>query len=145
MAFSDLRRAAKLGEVRLQHLQAAALERPQGRFTRHKVDRRPPLGAGFGEKEETPGKLEHCEYQFATGLLTQRVPPEPAGNHEMNYQKEIPLQGKDDTLAHASETEHPLPCRFTDRWVERAEYKGIAKDHPLQRLIEDPRGEMLEV
>ena len=63
-----LERAAKLGEIGLEHLQSAALELRQRVLAATQVDGRPPLGPGLGKTEAAHRKLERRQAKLARRL-----------------------------------------------------------------------------
>ena len=104
--FSCRRRAAKVGQVRAQHLEPLRIERGERRLAAHDVDRRLPLRPGLGEDHRAGWKVE-CRQANLAGNRGPGVPPaQPSRNHQVHDDEEFVREGEDDPLAHPSQAEH---------------------------------------
>ena len=69
----------------------------------------------------------------------------PPADHEMNDEKEFVFQREDDALAETPKRQHSLSFSGTDRRIEGAQDKRATDTDFLNRLIQDPLRERLDI
>ena len=111
--FSDLSALRERGEIGLQHLQPAGVERPQRRLALHEVQRRPPLRARLGKGERPVVELEHCERDPAGRSGAGRQPAQPPRDHQVDHEEELALELEHDPLADPAEADGRVCPRRT--------------------------------
>ena len=109
------------------------------------MDRRLPLGAGFGEDDRAVWKIECREANLAWNGRPAVTPTQPPGNHQVNDDEDFVGHDEDDAFAHPPEAEH-LPARQLFRpWRDRPHNERVANPQALERLPRHPPGEGLEI
>src|SRR5258707_3925189 len=63
----------------------------------------------------------------------------------MYYEEERALELEDDPLAEPPQPDHPAPLRLPDRWIDGAQEERAGQPHLLQRAIEHPFPDRLDV
>jgi len=109
------------------------------------VERRPPLRSRLGQDERPRREVEGGEADLAPQLRARRLPVEPAGDHEVQDEKEIALQPDDDALAEATEPRDAPARGRRERRIDGAEQEGIREAHALQTRAGDARFERFDV
>ena len=135
--------AAKAAGVAVEGLQPAAVEGPQPRLALHQVERGAALGAGLGERERPLVHVERQEPGPPREPGAGGPPVEPPGDHEVEGEVEVALEGEDEPLAEPPDPRHRPPLGGGQRRLGGAEQERAAEpeppDHPaaepgLQRL-----------
>src|SRR5512145_1551818 len=117
----------------------------QGGFAANQINRCALLGSGLGQKQSTIGKVEGGLPVLARDLRAFRLPVKPAGNHQMNNEKESIFQIEDDAFTDPAQGQDCFPFRRADARVERANDKRAADADSLNRLIEDTLAQCFDV
>ena len=68
-------------------------------LTAHQVHRSAFLRSRLSQKQSAVGEIERGQPDLARRLGAARLPVQPAGDHQMEDQKQIVLQFEDDALA----------------------------------------------
>ena len=111
----------------------------------HEVDRRATLRARLGECERSRRKLEGRERDASEELTAAFAPPQSARDHQMNYEVQITLDRKDDSLPQAVDGAHPFALDVRHRRLDRSQHERTQDFRPLDRFIDHARCECLEV
>src|SRR5439155_12065864 len=131
VALADERRA-KVLDVRLEHLEAAGVVGLESRLATDQIERSALLRARFGDQQRPARKIEGCEPDLPGRLRSARAPAKPAGDHQVEDEKELGLERDDEALAEAAEPDHPLALRIANRRIDRAQEKGAREPDPLE-------------
>src|SRR5262249_38876352 len=138
---------SKLVTRDLKRLDAARIERSERRLALHELHRRALLRSGFGQPQRAVRELKRGEHDFRAQpqLFAARSPTQPAGNHQMNDQKEVRLERQDDPLADAADaSDFPTDDRLNRR-RHRPQDEWTLNMEPLQRVIHDGGRQRLRV
>ncbi len=81
----------------------------------HEVERRPFLRAHLGQDERAFRKIEGRDGGAASDLRASFPPVEPARDHQVENQEELPFELEDDTFSETPEAEHPPPLGARER------------------------------
>ena len=79
-------RGVERGVVGLEHLESARVEPSQPVLAAHHVQRGPLLRSGLGEQQRTLFEVERGQAQTARDLGPRRLPVQPPGDHQVEYQ-----------------------------------------------------------
>ena len=132
-------------EVDVPDLEAAGVEALERRFTDDVVQRRPPLGSGFGERERAFSELERRKRDPGRRFGAALEPAQPARDHEMQDEVAFARERDDDALAEPAHVVDAPPFGVADRRHGSAQYERIAEPHVEERLSHDARRERLAV
>src|SRR5207249_134961 len=98
-----------------ERLDAPAVERRQRALAADEMERCPLLRARLGQDKDSASEIERGERGPARNLRPRRPPAEPAGDHQVQDEKEILLELEDDPLAHPPQAEHLLSLGLANR------------------------------
>ncbi len=127
----------EVGQATLQDLDASRVVLRQRVVAAHDVQRGALLGARFGEHQRAAREIEAGQAYLAGNARASIVPAEPAGDHEVEYEKQVVLQGNHDSLAEALDAGHHLAVAFHQRRVEGAQQERAGDARAKQRLTRD--------
>src|SRR5262249_3328764 len=113
----------------------------------HDLHRRALLRARFRQEKNTVRKLERREHhpRSDAGLLSRRAPAQPTGNHQMNDEKPIAVEGENDSLADTAYRANPLAGQRVDRWIDGSKNERTEELDALKRLPDDMAFESFDV
>ena len=126
-------RRAEGGEIGVERLEPAAIERGERGGAADEVERRAPLRARLGEHERALREVERGEPDAAGELRVRLAPVEPARDHEVDHEEEVALEREDDALAHAAHALDVLPRGRRERRVDGAEHERASQPDAQQR------------
>src|SRR5713101_9405344 len=95
-----------------ERLDPAGVERDDRRLALQEMNRRALLRPGLGQRERARREVQGRQPELAGHLRAWRFPVKAPGDHQVDRQEEIALEGDDDALAHAAEP--------GDRWLRRS-------------------------
>src|SRR5216117_3854477 len=75
---------------------------------------------------------------------TRRFPVQTPGDHQMDHEKEIALERKDDPLADTPDARDLAPVRGGKRRLHRAQDEGMEQLHALETHPDDARRQRVE-
>ena len=132
------------GQIRLQHLEAARVE-PSELTSGDQVQRRLPARSRLGQHHRTGRKIERRKSHLARNRSAALAPAEPSGNHQVQHEGETAFELEDDALAQTTKPDDGAAFNRADGWIGRAQKEWIGDAEPLERLVEHPRRERLEI
>src|SRR5712692_1042881 len=140
-----LHAVGELLETGYEDVEAAGVHRGERRLAFDEVERSPALGARFGERERPVREFEGGKRGPPRGPRVPFEPAQPASDHEMQDEKEVPFELDDDALAHSPDSDDFLTLDGGDRRRHAAQHEGIQEPHALESLPDKVRLEMLDV
>ena len=140
-------RLVKLFARRLERLDAAGIQRAQRRFSSHHLQRRALLRARLGEKQRAVLEQERGEHQLRPhpGLLARLAPAQPPGDHQVDDEKQIVVEGEHEALADAAHTANGLGMNGSERRIDGAQDEGAVQGDPLEAAADDVARQRLEI
>src|SRR5439155_9129745 len=114
-----------------QHFETAEIVFGKGGFAADERERRAAFAAGFGERECARGEIEGSEADLARWLGPERLPVQPAGNHQVQDEKQVVLQCEDDAFAEAAQSDDALAVGFFNRRLDAAKEKWVEQTDAL--------------
>src|SRR5206468_13092226 len=90
-------------------------------------------------------KIKRRETDLSGNRRAAIAPPQAPGDHQVNYEKQIPIQLEYDALADAPKRYDRATFRRADRRLRRAHEKRIRNTQAFERLLQHPRRKRLEV
>src|ERR1019366_8944518 len=115
------------------------------RLAAHEVERCPTFAAGFGEDKRSSRKIERRQTNLARMLGTFLFPVQPPRDHQMQSEKQVPVQRENDPLAEPTQADDGASLGVLDRRIERTQEERIDQANAFQRLALDARREAIEV
>src|SRR5499427_10456436 len=140
-------RLAKLLERDLEGLDAAGIERLQRRLSLYELHRRALLRSGFGEPERAVLEFKRGEHDLRAQpqLLATRPPAEPAGDYQMDDEKEVGIERQYDPLANPPDAANGQPDDRLNRRDHGPQHEWALNIEPLQPVAHDGGGQRLGV
>ncbi len=138
-------RLAESRQVRVEDLDAAAVELREARAPLDEVERRPLLRAHLGQHERAFRKIERRDRGAASDLRAALSPVEPAGHHQVEDEEETALQLEDDAFSEPPEAQHATSLGARQRRRDGAQEKRAAEPDRLEPLPDDARLERREI
>src|SRR5688572_1945274 len=115
-------------------LDAARVERGQRFLTADEVESRPALRPRLHEEERAGREVERRQPALPRNRPGGVRPAEPSGDHQMDREEEVVLEGDHDSLPEPPQADDGLPRRGLERRIPR----GEERDRPHPDLL-DPR------
>src|SRR5215831_7571325 len=131
--------------VRVQHLEAPAVELRERVRALHDVNRRAPLRARLREIERPSLEPERSLSELAADRLSSLTPSQTPGDHEMNDDVQRVVRADDDPLAESADGSHLLADHGGERRVDRSEHERVEGASAADLLTEDPRSQRFDV
>ncbi len=128
-------RLGKRCQIRIEHFDAARVERLQSLFAHHHVQRRTPLRTGFGERQSSLFKIERGQVLAPSQLRSRWPPVQAPGNHQVQYQPKIALEPHRDALTDAAQLANFTAFDRRERRIHRAHQKRVAYPDQCERLL----------
>src|SRR5262249_59624129 len=100
-------------------LDPAGVEGGERRLALQEMNRRALLRPGLGQRERARREVEGRQSELAGHLRAWRLPVKATGDHQVDRQEEIALEGDDDALAQAAEPGDDATVGCGDRRIER--------------------------
>jgi hypothetical protein len=132
-------------QIGCKHIDSSAIEFPEPLFSSDEMNRRAALCPSLREDKETRWELERSECELPAELGVVWAPAQTARDHQVDDQEEITLEYEDDPLADSAQPEDLLARGFAYGRIKRANYERIADDNALESLVDNSRGEPLQV
>src|SRR5262249_36376388 len=107
--------------------------------------RGPPLAAGFGENQGAVVEIKSGQPDLTRRLGTRRFPVQPAGDHEVQDQKQILFQLKNKPLTQAAQPYHGPALDLADVGLKATQQEGMFQPYALQPPAHDPALETFEI
>ncbi len=138
-------RRPKVLEVACEHFDSTRIDTGESHFALEDVERRPPLSTGFGEDQAPGGEIERREAEAPIERRSWSAPVEPARDHEMEDEEELPLDADHEPLSDSPELEHRAAGGGGDRGIDRLQEKRARDPDALEDLALDPRRELFQI
>ena len=140
-------RLVKLLGRRVERLETPWIERAQRRFAAHQLDRCALLRARFREEQRAVRKYERREDHLRSHprLLARLAPAQPAGDHQMDYEKHIVSELENDAFADAAHAADDLTVKRVDGRIDGPKNERAEEVNPLEALADDVARQRFEV
>src|SRR5919109_1717988 len=103
------------------------------------------LGTRLREQQRAGREIECCETDLGRRLRSGRAPLEPAGDHQMEDEKELSFHLPHDALPDAAQVDHAASFGGRERRIDRAQQRRAGDARALERLAHDAGGQRLEI
>src|SRR5579871_6996640 len=120
---------------RFQHLQPSGIQAAQSFFVRQHLEGRAVLRPCFGQQKTSRIELEKREWVFG-GWRGERLPVQPARNHEVQGQPEIAVKAENNPLAEPRYLAHRFAEYRLQRRRDGTQKKRAADGDAVQRLAD---------
>ena len=121
-----------------QHLEALRIVRRERRFTADDMNRGLTFGSSFGQQQGPVREIEGSQPDLSGNRRAGLAPSEPAGDHQMDDDEEVLVEGKDNPLAQAAKTPDVAAGEVARARLDCADDERIAQADPLQPLSHQP-------
>src|ERR1700692_2563183 len=109
------------------------------------MQRGPPPGPGFSQRESAFRKIESGEILAAAQLCALRTPVQSARDHQVEHQPEIALNSDGNTFADAAQFTNSAAFDIGDRRFNGLKQEWAGKPYMLERLTDDTGFECVDV
>src|SRR6185503_1493333 len=115
------------------------------RLAGHHVQRRAFLWTRFVEEQRAGGEIERRKPDLGGRLCPFRPPLEPAGDHQMENEKQLAFHLPHDPFSNAPQADHRAALGRGERRIDGAEQRGTHHARARERLPHDPWSQRLEI
>ena len=131
--------------IDLEHVDAAGIVFLQRRRSAHDEQRCLPLRSGLREKERTVAEVECEKADLPWNPRASLLPAKPARNHQMQNQKQLPLQLEHDALAEALQADDRPAFHGRQRRIDGPKEKRRCEPDPVDTTPDDARRQRMKV
>jgi hypothetical protein len=126
-------RGAEAFRIGGKNVNAARVHGEQAGLSCHHVERCPPPGAGLGERERARREIESRQILPALENGVNRLPMQPAGDHQVQHQPEVAFQADRDALSHPPQLPHSSSLGFRKPRRRGAKKKRAGQPDAFER------------
>ncbi len=142
---SRRRAAANWSEARVHDLEPAGILLPERGAAAQQEEAGALLLAGLRQQQRAAVEAEGGEGVAAAGPCSGGLPVQAPGDHEVQHQEQLVLEGDHDALAEALQADHRPPLGCLQRRVHRAQQGDAAQLDGLETPARDSRLEGLQI
>jgi hypothetical protein len=135
----------ELRERYLEHLDAARIVLSERLAAPDNVKRSLAFRSCLGEQQSTVVEIERKQTDLSGNLGALVLPPEPAGDHEVEHEEQFVLGLEHDTFSSTMQVDNGPTLQRRQRRVNRSQQKGRHQTDPLDGVTDDPRPQCVEV
>ena len=139
------KRGGKGEEISFEDVDAARIVLLQRLDARDNMQRGLSFRPGFREYEGAVDEVEREEPDFSWNFRATLPPAQPAGDHQMQDEKEVALQLEDDPLAQTIQRDNCFSVRSRQWRIDRAQEKRRGQPDAFDSMPDDARGKRVQV